>query len=336
MRKLVLGFLPGIGMTIFTIFVWPIAVDQGYFRHNVYILPVLLALVVVCWLLPLLLNYRALRLLLFVENRWGAKHPKMTFLAVVCIGGIIGASIAGGGWLVFQKHKEHVGELFFREQTPAPKPGDPFRAEVRSVMFYDNTNPLSLFMVGYPSANGQNTSPVFYLMHIQIVNMQNITSTIVEYSVAASDNVNGPWENLVPISLMSTNLYALGITKPGSGKVGIPQGAYRLATAMKPEDMRHAALLDPNPKLEAELGKPIQPHHTISGWAAFDSKRRSAARRNYFRISVRDSADVSFSGIAPLHVRKKTDTEADTRVGLIDKVGIISDISGFHIRYFSD
>src|SRR4030066_747191 len=101
MRKIVLGFLPGIGVTIFTIFALPIAIDQGYFHHNVYILPALLVLAVACWLLPLFLNHRALRLLLFVENRWGVNYPKMTWLAVICIGGLIGASIAGGGWVVF-------------------------------------------------------------------------------------------------------------------------------------------------------------------------------------------------------------------------------------------
>ena len=225
------------------------------------------------------------------------------------------------------------------KQQPSAKPQtDSFSVGVRSAMIYDGAGPLSLYMVGYKSMYGQTASPVFYLVHIQIVNLQNVPSTIEGYSVAVSDNPNGPWENLLPISLLSSSLYALGIASSGGGgTIAVPRGAYRLATPMQPNDMKHAALLNPHPKLESELGNPMQPHQTISGWAAFDLQdRNSRTVRNYFRIAVRDSTNVSFTEIVSLPRRQQQNPETDTQTGLIDVTGLMLDISSFHVRYYGD
>jgi len=214
----------------------------------------------------------------------------------------------------------------------------PFSAGVRSAMIYDGEGPLSLYMVGYDSMYGKTASPVFYLMHIRIVNQQDIPATIEAYSVAVSANETGPWENLMPIPLLSSDLYALGILTSGVGRLAVPRGAYRLGTPMRPEDMTHAALLNPQPKLESELlGREIQPHKTIGGWAAFDLRNRSVRTvRNYFRITLRDSANRSVVSIAPTPRRQQQDSETDTQVGFIDRAGPVVDISQFHVRYYSD
>lgn len=240
--------------------------------------------------------------------------------------------LIGAGWA------ESIRWVRSRQPNEDKSASPPFRAEIRSVVFHDGPGPLTLFMVAYSSKYGQTTSPVYYLANIQIVNLQNVDSTIVEYSVGVSDNIDGPWDNLIPISLKSTNLYILGISKGGTGKIGFPFGAYRLASAMKQDDMRHAALLAPYPQLEDELGKPIPPHRTINGWAAFDSKKRDGTKRNFFRITVRDSANIKFSSVASLPIGKSLDNETmvDTRVGLMIKTGVIEDIGGFHVRYYSD
>ncbi len=212
-----------------------------------------------------------------------------------------------------------------------------YNVEVRSAMVYDGPGDLSLYMVGYKSMFGDTASPVFYLAHISITNQQNVMSTVEGYSVAVSDKEDGPWQDLMPISLLSTNLYALGIRNPGTGSIGIPRGAYRLGTPMAREDMAHAALLNASPKLEVELRTPIQPSQTVGGWAAFDLKdHETRGVRNYIRIVVRDSAGKSFSGVVGLPRHQPGDSEIDTQVGVITKVGPIVNISSFHVRYYSD
>ncbi len=207
---------------------------------------------------------------------------------------------------------------------------------VRSAMIYDGPGDLSLYMVGYESLYGATASPVFYLVNISIVNSSTAPVTVEGYSVAVGDTERGPWEDLVPISLLSSNLYALGVKTTGSGAIAVPRGAYRLASPMKPEDMAHAALIDPLPKLESELrGRPLEPYQTVGGWAAFDLKdHANRGVRNYFRITVRDSTGQSFSATVRTPRRQPGDSESDAQIGTINKVGAIVDMREFHVRYY--
>ena len=219
----------------------------------------------------------------------------------------------------------------------APNVADPFRAEVRAAMIHDALGPLSLFMVGYNSMYGRTASPVVYLVYLQVVNLQDVPSTIANYSVAVSDNETGPWGDLVPIPLVSSDLYALGTNQPGHGTIAFPRGAYRLGTSMQREDMTKAALMNPSPKFDVELSQPIQPHDTVRGWAAFGTRGRVGEQvRNYFRVTLRDTADVSFASIAALYRCSPDDVEADTAIALMDKMGPILDISDFHVRYYGE
>ena len=208
---------------------------------------------------------------------------------------------------------------------------------VRSIIVYDGPGDLSLYMVRYKSMLGDTASPVYYLANISITNQQNIISTVEGFSVAVGDSESGPWQDLKPISLLSSNLHALGIRNSGTKSIGFPRGTYWLRTPMTREDMAHAALLDVSPKLEAQLKVPIQPYQTISGWAAFDLIDHNVRRvRNYIRIVVRDSTGKVFSGVAALPKRQPGDTEMDTQVGVMIKIGPIVDISSLHVRYYSD
>jgi len=212
----------------------------------------------------------------------------------------------------------------------------PFRAEVRAAAIHDATGPLGLFMVAYQSMYGPTISPVGYLLNLQVANLQDVASTIVSYSVDVGREPNGPWQKLAPIPLEETSLYAAGIVSAGSGRIGFPRGAYRLATPITREDLKHAALLAPSPTFNAQLANALAPHGTISGWAAFDSTTHEAGRvQDYFRVTLRDSANVTLSSVAKLY-RCPDDREMDPQIGIILKLGPIVDISSFYVRYYGD
>jgi hypothetical protein len=228
-------------------------------------------------------------------------------------------------WLAEREHRQTA-----RTNAPAYKIG------ARCAIISDNPGKLTLFMVGYKTGFGDTASPVFYLINIAIMNLQNIASTIEGYSVAVGDTEKGPWQNLMPISLLSNNLYALGKKNTGTGSIGFPRGVYRLGTAMTQKDLTHAALLDPFPKLENELKKPIGSSQTVGGWAAFDLKDCTIRKiQDFMRITLRDSAGKSFSEVISIP-RQQSDSEIDTQVGLINVIGPIINMSSFHVQYYRD
>jgi hypothetical protein len=227
--------------------------------------------------------------------------------------------------------------LFESQESKAATIGESFRSEVRSVMFHAAESQLSLYMVGYISLYGKTLSPVPYLIYLQTVNLQDTPATVVSYSVAVAPTETGPWEPLRPIHLLSAQLYSLGgKAGGGQGTLTIPRGAYRLGTPMTEKDLESAIPLFPQQKLEAELNQEIAPHQTIHGWAAFDSKIYKGSA-GAFRIIVKDSAGHTSTTVSgsPARTPENTD-EADTQLGLIDAVGSPQNLSGFHIRYFSD
>jgi hypothetical protein len=213
----------------------------------------------------------------------------------------------------------------------------PFSAEVRSA-FVSDSGPITLYMVTYPSMFGQTASPVLYLAVIQVTNLQDVVSTIDEFKVAASKELEGPWEDLVPVPLAITNLYVLGIHTPYPKVMEVGRGTYRLGTSMTKEDMRNAALLRADPALEFELTKPIQPHSTISGWVALDSLRHVGLTPGqiYFRITLRDAANKGGRYVTPLPIRQPGEPLMDVNIGSLQVVGLLTDISNFHVKYYSD
>ncbi len=211
----------------------------------------------------------------------------------------------------------------------------PFSVQVRSALVSDS-GPLTLYMVVYPSRFGQTASPVFYLAFIQITNLQDIASTISEFSVSASKSSDGPWENLEPIPLSSVRLFSLGARTPTPKNVVFKHETYRLATPMTKDDMKHAALLNANPALGPKLAKPIQPHNSISGWVAFDPPTHKGLTPGqvYFRVSLRDTANKSDNYIVLLPTKKDSSIDIDN--GSIQVTGLVADISQFKVRYYSD
>jgi len=265
---------------------------------------------------------------------FGGRHP-LLFTIIACA---LGATLFGV-----------ASRIFLRAYAAGPAPGgttsaqpsvqpavvDPFSVTMRSVLISDAPGPLSMFMVAYRSTYGQTASPVFCLARIQILNRESVPTNIEAYTVAVSDNSNGPWIELLPIPLTSHTLYALGAKGRGS-TLEIPRGVYRLGTAMKPKDMRRAALMKPEPTLDSELRRPIQPHETISGWAAFDLPKEKWKVREYFRISVRDTANRSFASVVAAPRGKQHDPEVDPQPGLIARAGPVQDISRFRVRFYHD
>lgn len=220
----------------------------------------------------------------------------------------------------------------WKDQKPQ---STPFSVQVRSALVSDS-GPLTLYMVGYPSMFGQTASPVFYLAFIQITNLQDIASTISEFSVSASKNPEGPWEILQPIPIASVRLFSLGTRTPSPKNILFKHETYRLATPMTTEDMKYAALLNATPALGPKLAKPIQPHDSISGWVALDPPTHKGLTPGqiYFRVSLRDTANKSDNYVVPLPTKK--DSSIDINNGSIQVTGVVSDISQFKVRYYSD
>ena len=223
--------------------------------------------------------------------------------------------------------------VFSSEKVTASK--DLFSVQVRSALVSDS-GPLTLYMVAYPSIFGQTASPIFYLAFIQITNLQDIASTISEFSVYASKTPEGPWENLKPIPIASVRLFILGVRTPSPKKVLFKHETYRLATPMTTKDMKHAALLNASPALGPKLAKPIQPHDSISGWVALDPTTHKGLTPGqiYFRFSLRDTANKSDNYVVPLPIKKDSSIGLDN--GSIQVTGIVTDISQFKVHYYSD
>ena len=220
---------------------------------------------------------------------------------------------------------------------PALASTDRFSVGIRSGMFDMTDGPINLYMVGYNSIYGRAVSPVTCLLHLHIVNNQSVPVTIEGYSVAEGASVTGPWSDLLPISLDTSELYILGARSPSPHTVLFPKGAYGLGTPMTMEDMKHAALVMPRPKFESQLGHAVEPNKTIGGWAAFEARDRNhPPGGNYFRITLRDSRHNVFSGVCTLPTKEAGDAEHDTQPGAIDVVGQVVDLSLFRVRYYND
>lgn len=256
------------------------------------------------------------------SNHWGLR-----LLITAIIFGSIGILWVGSVIWVEEREHRQVAQM----NAPLYKIG------VRCAIISDNPGKLTYFMVGYKSGFGNTASPIFYLINVSIANLQNTASTIEGYSFAVGDSEKGPWRDLVPISLLSTRLYALGTSNAENKSIGFPRGLYRLGTAMTQKDLTHAALLDPSPKLETELKRSINAFQTIGGWAAFDLRDHTIREiRKFIRIILRDSAGKSFSDVIIIPSQPSQYPEIDTQVGLITVIGPIIDMSSFHIRYYSD
>jgi hypothetical protein len=110
-----LSLLPGLGLTVLTVFLYPTLLDQGYIRPNLYILPILCVACLTCFFVPFLAHHRFLTALLWFENRFGVANPRMTLILITVFGAVLGGAFAYGGTVLFRKHKLHIAEVIKRE-----------------------------------------------------------------------------------------------------------------------------------------------------------------------------------------------------------------------------
>ena len=222
-------------------------------------------------------------------------------------------------------------------QYPLPTP-QPFRAELRSVSIYRGGGPLSFYMARFHSIQGDIISPVVYLTYIELTNLQRSPSTINEFTVSVAARSDGPWETLQPISLLSSELYFLFPIRPAAGgtiaRVLFPYGTYFLGMPAKSEYLPNAELLKPSPVLELELRREIEPGHVAFGWAAFDIKGHQPIL-GFFRIAVRDAANISHSDVVPLPSSPPGRTMADVQPGGIYTAGSLTDLSKAYVKFYT-
>ena len=236
--------------------------------------------------------------------------------------------------------KQAVNEVISREK-PKGEDLDTFNVEMRSLMI-SGDGPLTLFMVGYPSRFSQTASPVFYLAYMQITNNRDTAIALKNIALATASAPDGPWEDLPPIPLSQTTLYALGMHKvnqpleQGLNTLIFPYGVYSVRTPMHTGDMKRAAILLPNP-LESELTKPIPAHQPVYGWVAFDSPKHTRPRQGNFRITLRDTANRSTTYSISLPTKQAGQAPMEFNPSHLQVVkGRTADISRFTVRYYSD
>jgi hypothetical protein len=227
-----------------------------------------------------------------------------------------------------------VTSLFGYYTWPAPRPipQNDFSVEVRSALVCDSS-PVAFYMVSYPSSFGFTASPVLYLAFLRITNNQDSASTIGKLLVAVSNDPDGPWEELVQIPLTSMALYQLG-----DGRVPIPKLLVIDTTfhvdGTKPENLKYAMGIVANPMLERELANPIDPHMLCSGWAAFDVRSHKTLPLGpiYFRVVLRDNNNRGGTFTTALPQQQIVGSD----VGKLEVLGTVTDISSFHLKYYSD
>ena len=260
----------------------------------------------------------------FELKRWLGDTWASLGLAIT-IGAIIGGAVSVAIW--------------YGAPSPEAK-AEPFSAEVRSALVYSESAPLTNYMAGYPTMFGNTASPIFYLAYIRITNTQDVNSTISDLKIAVSQEREGPWEDLPAMPLSAMTVYYLGISTPIPKNINMPHGTMRLATALTIDDMRRVAIIGVSPVLGSEFVKPIGPHLSVEGWVALDSLRHQGmppGQGFYFRITMRDSTNKEARYVVPLPMnRGVSDPNMNENNGSFYVTGVRTDISAFHVKYYSE
>jgi hypothetical protein len=118
------AWLPGLATTVLALFVAPIAIEQypEIFKESPWILPVTIAIVGGCWLIPLLVHDRVRRF-----HRWtiGRLGTKVGWAAILAMGALLVAVLLLGGVRLYDKHKRHLEARLHRgtfAQVAVPAP----------------------------------------------------------------------------------------------------------------------------------------------------------------------------------------------------------------------
>jgi len=225
-------------------------------------------------------------------------------------------------------------------QEAVTHPNDLFNAEIRVALNSTGRSPLTLYMMQYPSSFGSTASPLPYLFYLQITNRQDFVSTVNSYKLEVLDDRN-QWLPMQSIPIEEGIIYTLNSTAPAfrgiiqnPGAIRTPKGTYRLATSMQPSALQNAIRVNPTPILNLALQKPLSPHGSVEGWAAFDSIEGLAdVPQRHFKITIKDSASATstISTDNPLPGK-----ETDTSIALIWVTGPTIDLSGAHIKFYSE
>lgn len=195
-------------------------------------------------------------------------------------------------------------------------------------------------MVIYTSSHGPTASPICYLMFLEFVNRQNYEMTVDHYSVEVGRFRYIPWwHKLRPIPLAEMPVYAIGIppgANPTPGKVWFPKGTYLLGEHPEARgQLEQSQRMNLEPIFELELTKPVPPHGTIQGWAAFDRSEFTSPqlRGQYLRIRVTDSAGNTSDTVAETPLC--TPDEIDTGRAMMQPIVSEADLSHRYLKFYS-
>ena len=244
--------------------------------------------------------------------------------------------LAGGLYL--------LGSLIPPSKTAGGTAHQLFTAELRTAIINGAPGPLSAYVVSYSSMDGVTVSPVFFILYIRIVNLQDIPVMVGGYKVSVSHlSPTGPWEDLIPIPLKTHRLWFLGMSRGAGASAGgmlvFPYGSYYLGTIIPSDHLKYAAEANPSPALDDELSHSIIPHQTSAGGPYLIQTKRSGTPPRYFKyfkIALHDTAGGSWSGYCQIPMGKRVTPEAETESSAMEARGPTVDFSSAKIRYYSD
>lgn len=218
-----------------------------------------------------------------------------------------------------------------------------FAVDVRSgVTLGDgpDASPLTKFMVGYTTMFGATASPIYYLAYLQITNLQDVVRTVKELKIAASEEADGPWEELVQIPLDSVDLYSVGPVPPApcAKRWGLKNGMYDMSGPETKEELKNAAQIKAEQVLRTELRKTMQPHASVSGWVALDFLKHVGLlpKKVYFRVTILDTTDRGGDHVVRMPRGQEGASSMEVNNGSLLITGAYTDISGSHIKYYGD
>jgi hypothetical protein len=210
--------------------------------------------------------------------------------------------------------------LIYKQESKIQNTDDLFRIELRLSMLFPSKDLVTNYAMIHPGSN--TASPIDVMLYVQLTNKQNIPSLISRYSVEIAAAGNGPWEELLPMSITG-----------GQEVYLIPGHEHKVLTDAIVIDMSQDGL-------ENILRKrPLSPHETVIGWLLFASKPKRAKEgysyrfpiANFYRFFFRDAAGSETQQIVSA---RRTVKGHDLRDGAPLRFGQRKDLSNFRFKEY--
>jgi hypothetical protein len=309
-----------IGGAVLGFLVMPTLIEQypDVFHNNRWLLPVSAFFVLMCFITPLLLHERAVRMVMYI-TRLPYQAPGLVLAALIPVALLVGFSY--GGLVLFRFHQNHLAMVLSKESS---SPTDPFFVTVEADFV---TFPNGYFTGFWRFSDNQKAcviEPIEELTFIRIVNRSSIPYLITSYTVEMGLQERGQWQLLDRIDLR----FGMVLYTAERGKVPVlpinaqSGGTNRAFFVASPAEVNYkqAAVVQLD-SLDAQLagGNSISAGASARGWAAFKVDHFYGMD---LRISVIDGLNRSHQFVVPYKEKKRPNSDVMSRLikfdGLVD------------------